>query len=409
MRLKPMDGTSSKASFLSHSDTAKQGQPSWASSTALCPMFNSDQVWLDELIGPSSNWSSPSLQSSPSFHSSSPGGSRSNSSEGTGSLNSWSSGVTCLLHSSIRKQSQEAFQTRQRRERRWPACPARGTHVRAHPQTGQGGGRNHNKLHTWPDRGGDCQRRGSAQTRASTKSVNLQWLLEQKIEAKVKFSQFLDEVTSNVLDPNSLQAFGKPVSPSSFTTASLAQPEHQIQVVTQWSPRLPCSMAQQQGPLLGQQTQEEQPLTDLTQKTYLETDINTVRRDDKPEVLEIKAGTPPPLEIDETKVIPPPPQFCQGFKMKSPSLEFQGDFPRYPHRSASLPRDINMVPDEEMNNIDTISSLLEQKEDLRKRLSYTTHKLELLQSEFDSTRQYLETELRRAQEELDKFTDKLRR
>ncbi|TKS75494.1 Brain-enriched guanylate kinase-associated protein [Collichthys lucidus] len=55
-----------------------------------------------------------------------------------------------------------------------------------------------------------------------------------------------------------------------------------------------------------------------------------------------------------------------------------------------------------------LSSLLEQKEDLRKRLSYTTHKLELLQSEFDSTRQYLETELRRAQEELDKFTDKLR-
>ncbi|KAK1889436.1 Brain-enriched guanylate kinase-associated protein [Dissostichus eleginoides] len=53
--------------------------------------------------------------------------------------------------------------------------------------------------------------------------------------------------------------------------------------------------------------------------------------------------------------------------------------------------------------------MLEQKEDLRKRLSYTTHKLELLQGEFDSTRQYLETELRRAQEELDKFTDKLRR
>ncbi|KAG7461298.1 hypothetical protein MATL_G00208590 [Megalops atlanticus] len=55
------------------------------------------------------------------------------------------------------------------------------------------------------------------------------------------------------------------------------------------------------------------------------------------------------------------------------------------------------------------SSLQEQKEDLRKRLSYTTHKLELLEAEFDSTRQYLETELRRAQEELEKFTDKLRR
>ena len=55
------------------------------------------------------------------------------------------------------------------------------------------------------------------------------------------------------------------------------------------------------------------------------------------------------------------------------------------------------------------SSMQEQKEDLRKRLSYTTHKLEMLESEFDSTRQYLETELQRAQEELEKFTDKLHR
>uniref|UniRef100_A0AAZ3P345 Brain-enriched guanylate kinase-associated protein n=1 Tax=Oncorhynchus tshawytscha TaxID=74940 RepID=A0AAZ3P345_ONCTS len=54
-------------------------------------------------------------------------------------------------------------------------------------------------------------------------------------------------------------------------------------------------------------------------------------------------------------------------------------------------------------------SLHDHKDDLRKRLSYTTHKLEMVESEFDSTRQYLETELRRAQEELEKFTDKLRR
>ncbi|KAJ7989265.1 hypothetical protein DPEC_G00317690 [Dallia pectoralis] len=54
-------------------------------------------------------------------------------------------------------------------------------------------------------------------------------------------------------------------------------------------------------------------------------------------------------------------------------------------------------------------SLHDHKDDLRKRLSYTTHKLEMVESEFDSTRQYLETELRRAQEELEKFSDKLRR
>lgn len=67
------------------------------------------------------------------------------------------------------------------------------------------------------------------------------------------------------------------------------------------------------------------------------------------------------------------------------------------------------TPQAKSSAVYVCSSLLEQKEDLRKRLSFTTHKLELLQSEFDSTRQYLETELRRAQEELDKFTDKLRR
>ena len=55
------------------------------------------------------------------------------------------------------------------------------------------------------------------------------------------------------------------------------------------------------------------------------------------------------------------------------------------------------------------SSLHDHKDDLRKRLSYTTHKLEMVETEFDSTRQYLETELRRAQEELEKFTEKLRR
>uniref|UniRef100_A0A671T3W5 Brain-enriched guanylate kinase-associated protein-like n=1 Tax=Sinocyclocheilus anshuiensis TaxID=1608454 RepID=A0A671T3W5_9TELE len=53
-------------------------------------------------------------------------------------------------------------------------------------------------------------------------------------------------------------------------------------------------------------------------------------------------------------------------------------------------------------------SSLEQKEDLRRHLGYITHKLQQLQSEFESTRQYLETELRRAQDQFDKFTEKLR-
>ncbi|XP_029984715.1 brain-enriched guanylate kinase-associated protein [Sphaeramia orbicularis] len=390
-----MDGTSNTTFILPQRGTPKQGRSQhkpWASSSAF-----REEIWLEDLIDPSSNCSSSSLPSSPS---STIGSSRTGST-GTSSLHSWSSGVTCLLHNSIKKQSQEVFESRLKEERRG----------RNYPQAEQGGGRNHNKVHAWPERGGVHQGRGCTQTNASSKSLKLQWLLEERVEAKLKFSQFLDEVTSNVLDPNSLQAFGKPVSPSSSTstTTELVQLYDTIQSVTQQSPRLPRSMAKQQSSVPEQKIQEEPSPPDPSQKKYLETDIDTVRRDDEPHDPEVKAEAPTLLEIDEKTVIPPPPQFCQGFNMNSPFLEFHHDFPRYPYRSVSLPRGINMVPDEDMNNIDAISSLLEQKEDLRKRLSYTTHKLELLQSEFDSTRQYLETELRRAQEELDKFTDKLRR
>lgn len=331
--LKAMDGTCSTACFLSQRGSAKQGHPSpksCASSAALCPFLNGDQVWLEELTGPSTYRLSPSLPSGYSVPSSSPGSSRS-SSKGTSSPNSWSSGVTGLLHNSIKKQSWEAFQTRLRKQRRWPACPARGRHGRTHPQAEQGGGNRHNKLHAWPERGGDCQRRSSVQTQSSDK---LEWLLEEKIEAKVKFSQFLDEVTSNVIDPNSLLAFGKPVSPCSFTTTRLAQPEDNLQVVTQWSPRLRS--------LLEQTTQDKQIHNDPTLRTYLETNIDTVSEDEQPEYLEIETNTPSPLELDERIVIPPPPKFCEGFKM----TEFHLDFPRSPYRSASLPRGINMVSDE---------------------------------------------------------------
>lgn len=347
-----MDGTCSSASFFSQRGTDKLSQQSSNSSASfavLCPVFNGDQVWLEDLIGPSCNQSSPSQPSSPSVHRCSPAGSRA-SSEGTGSLYSWSSGVTCLLHSSIKKQSQEAFQIRLRDKRRWgkfAAHPFRGPDGRGHPQVKQGSDSNHGKLQRWPENGGLYEGRGSALSHTSAKSVKLQLLLEERLKAKLKFSQFLDEVTSNVLDPNCLQAFGRPISPSSSTSTNPEQPEEKIQLVTQWSPRLSHSVAQQQGALPKQKKpQEEQTLPVLTQKTYLETDIDHLRRDDKTHGLDIKADAPQQLEIDKKHKIPPPPQFCEGFEMTSLHPEFHRDFSRYPYRSVSLPRGINMVSDE---------------------------------------------------------------
>ncbi|XP_077477039.1 brain-enriched guanylate kinase-associated protein isoform X1 [Stigmatopora argus] len=91
-----------------------------------------------------------------------------------------------------------------------------------------------------------------------------------------------------------------------------------------------------------------------------------------------------------------------------PAFKWPDGFPRMSYRSISLPRAVNIMDCDGETQRD-MSSFHDHKEDLRKRLSYATHKLEMVESEFDSTRQYLETELRRAQEELEKFTEKLRR
>ncbi|XP_010880570.2 brain-enriched guanylate kinase-associated protein isoform X2 [Esox lucius] len=221
--------------------------------------------------------------------------------------------------------------------------------------------------------------------------------------------------------PVSLDAFRKrpppPPPPRSSSlgpslTPTTGSRDDIVQAERRWGSSWPCSGSQQQSTRPGERMQDRTEST--VGKAYLETDIDSVRREDElKDIKTTKERTLSKLERQRTMALggkAAPPEFWQGTFgwMRSPSLALrdEGLGVRSHYRSYSLPRGINMVPDEEMN---TISSLQEQKEDLRKRLSYTTHKLELLESEFDSTRQYLETELRRAQEELDKFTDKLRR
>ncbi|KAK5603592.1 hypothetical protein CRENBAI_004328 [Crenichthys baileyi] len=301
---------------------------SWASSSI---MFSGDRVFVERVKGQSSNQYSTSQSSSPNAPSSSPAGS--SSSGDTCSLHSWSSGFTCLLHSSIKKQSQEAFQIRLRGERGWrelTVAPSSGTD---HPQAEDGGGCHNKEVHLG---------RGCTQTDLN-KGAKLQTVLEERIKAKQKFSQFLDEVTSNVLNRGSLQAFGKPVPPSGLIPTIPNLPEDLKQVV---SASLSRSMAQEKTLLTGQKTLEDEISLVSSQKMYLETDIDSVRRDDDPQNPEMKAESSPQLEIDDKTLIPPPPEFCQGFKLRIPVLELCHYFPRYPYRSVSLPRGINIVSDE---------------------------------------------------------------
>lgn len=53
--------------------------------------------------------------------------------------------------------------------------------------------------------------------------------------------------------------------------------------------------------------------------------------------------------------------------------------------------------------------LQQQNEDLRHRLSLSSHKMEAMEAEFDGSRHYMEAELSRTREDLDKMRDKFRR
>ncbi|KAM9699298.1 tight junction-associated protein 1 isoform 3-T8 [Menidia menidia] len=64
---------------------------------------------------------------------------------------------------------------------------------------------------------------------------------------------------------------------------------------------------------------------------------------------------------------------------------------------------------EAITDSDRIRILQQQNEDLRRRLSVSTHKMEAMEAEFDGSRQYMEAELSRTRDDLDKMRDKFRR
>lgn len=283
----------------------------WAFPGLPDPEFGSVQEWLEDLRVPKPWQSPPSLAS----RSSVPSSSSSSNSERTGSPCSWSSGAT-------------SFQELRPEKKSSGTCP------RVRPSG--------SAAHRQEEQDGLSEGRSPVQDGAAQAQPQQQQQQDEKVQAKRSFSKFLDEVTSNVFDPSSLQALGRPASPSMMTE------EKGDWEVTQQRPRPLCSMAQKQGSAPGQETtttsststREEQP-----RGTYLETDIDAVVGDDRRRDQEKKVVTPSPLQevVDSELVIPPPPQFSQGFKIKTLFPEFHCRLPRHPYRSVSLPRGINMV------------------------------------------------------------------
>ncbi|TKS65130.1 Tight junction-associated protein 1 [Collichthys lucidus] len=64
---------------------------------------------------------------------------------------------------------------------------------------------------------------------------------------------------------------------------------------------------------------------------------------------------------------------------------------------------------EVLSDSDRIRILQQQNEDLQRRLSLSTHKMDAMEAEFDGNRHYMEAELSRTRDDLDKMRDKFRR
>ncbi|XP_075471183.1 brain-enriched guanylate kinase-associated protein isoform X2 [Ascaphus truei] len=229
--------------------------------------------------------------------------------------------------------------------------------------------------------------------------------------AKLHFSKFLDEVTASVLNPKNPKAFcaGKSKHALKYSAKSLND-VHRTRRSTNW---------------------KEDPVF----KDCLETDTEWVRIDDAFEIKSMaeseKVLNINPKFLQHNMPLKHKVQECLGredpvsqsndlpddnppFITESTNMASAADMEKIRVRNSWVPTCLwqpKILQGSLAKSSPTLwdSSLQDQKEELQKRLSYTTHKLEMLETEFDSTRQYLETELRRAQEELDKVTEKLRR
>lgn len=275
--------------------------------------------------------SSPSLRSSSSSQRSG-----SSSEDDSWDTNSWSSGATCLLRSSIKQHSEEVF-----RVRAGSASRPEGT---SDSETGyQNSDSCQGSVVGLESQEEVAGRRDSSSSQGTSATSTASSDLEQKIEEKLKFSQFLDEVTCRVLDPECLQAFGAPVRQKEppvtcpQTSTPVSSPwfgssrdsgcDSRDSNVYKWAKCMPsCKILDASETL--RRTQEEPPFMETLGRTYLETDIDRVRRED-----EVSSTLPRDVEKRTLQ-----PSGESSRRCPSPVSKRPDGAPQPPYRTTSLPR-----------------------------------------------------------------------
>ncbi|XP_020565496.1 tight junction-associated protein 1 [Oryzias latipes] len=201
--------------------------------------------------------------------------------------------------------------------------------------------------------------------------TNWNWRM-QVLEDKVRFSHFLDEITHRVLSPARLSLLGKSAARRS-TPPSLD--------------RLGLAMKSQQGESAHRSHRWDHWVASLQRSDRWSQSIPEEWAGS--DVIIKEAG-------HQQKV-------KKGAKIVTQATEDQKH--KRPLSSHSLLTHIKEV----LSDADRIRILQQQNEDLRRRLSLSTQKMEAMEAEFDSSRHYMEAELSRTRDDLDKMRDKFRR
>ncbi|KAM6916713.1 tight junction-associated protein 1 [Xenentodon cancila] len=195
----------------------------------------------------------------------------------------------------------------------------------------------------------------------------------QVLKEKARFSNFLDEITCRVLSPARLSLLGR------SSTKDLGSPVHRR----------------------GNAHANRDHRVGSADRTRRWNDwVASLQRPDSWYQLLKEEGAG---HSDIPQVLGPKGEGPRGAKMETEEMKESQRVRPLCHLSL-----LSQIK-EALSDSDRIRILQQQNEDLRHRLSLSTHKMEAMEAEFDSSRHYMEAELSRTRDDLDKMRDKFRR
>ncbi|XP_064174500.1 tight junction-associated protein 1 isoform X2 [Anguilla rostrata] len=234
------------------------------------------------------------------------------------------------------------------------------------------------------------------------------------LEEKLRFSQFLDEITTRVLSPANLHLLGGrgPVGGRGKAAPLGQQPDPKDR-----PDRLDRrSWASEDLPEQPRRERDARPQTWLVP-------LQRDGWDAEPE-LEQRRGRACWREGARPKTQAPsrgrtagagPHEVHLRQRHRDPADE--AETPKYTYPAPLAERDrvlgspfsVFAQIQESLCDSDRIKILQQQNEDLRRRLTHTTHKMEAMETEFQSSRHFMQAEIGRSKDDLEKMRDKFRR